>query len=134
MLSRQYDMILTCPPPQVASGSVLAFCNRDPKTTPNMHVGWALNCLVFFRCWLDWIKVTGMSGGTSFISNVKIDERGRKAGVERVDEKWHHIACANLPLEEIPRCLSCFHERKIRFELKSIWPTPAAIAPVMHSL
>eukprot|EP00966_Prymnesium_polylepis_P189340 4386616-Prymnesium_polylepis.1 len=33
-----------------------------------MRVGWAFNCLVFLRWWLDWIEVTGRAATASFIS------------------------------------------------------------------
>ena len=45
-----------------------AFFDREPTTTPRMRVGWAFNCLVFFRWWLDWIEVTGKAAATYFIS------------------------------------------------------------------
>eukprot|EP00966_Prymnesium_polylepis_P290459 6709546-Prymnesium_polylepis.1 len=45
-----------------------AHLDRDPKTTPRMRVGWAFNCLVFLRWWLDWIEVTGKAAAVSFIS------------------------------------------------------------------
>ena len=45
-----------------------SFFDRNPKTTPKMRVGWAFNCLVFLRWWLDWIEVTGRVATASFIS------------------------------------------------------------------
>jgi hypothetical protein len=45
-----------------------AYFDRDKSTTPRMRVGWALNCLVFLRWWLDWIEVTGKCTAVHFIS------------------------------------------------------------------
>eukprot|EP00966_Prymnesium_polylepis_P235126 5438484-Prymnesium_polylepis.1 len=45
-----------------------AYFDRDPSTTPRMRVGWAFNCLVFLRWWLDWIEVTSKSAAVHFIS------------------------------------------------------------------
>eukprot|EP00966_Prymnesium_polylepis_P172034 3978090-Prymnesium_polylepis.1 len=50
------------------------------------------------------------------------DERRGKTGVERVEKEWHHVACTDLPLEEILHVLPRA-EAQIRVEIDLAHPT-----------